>query len=86
VADTAAKADSEPEAVTSSIAAAAEKYESEHSPPKKNLAEIHVMTGEEDERNVIQVRMAKYEHLMYQPPPPLSIPYFKIYIRRYVPL
>jgi hypothetical protein len=57
VADTAAKADSEPEAVTSSIAAAAEKYESEHSPPKKNLAEIHVMTGEEDERNVIQVRI-----------------------------
>lgn len=55
VADTATKPDVEAETSGSSIAAAAQKYESEHSPPKKNLAEIHVMTGEEDERNVIQV-------------------------------
>ncbi|CAB3998462.1 ran-binding 3 isoform X5 [Paramuricea clavata] len=55
VADTATKPDVDAETGGSSIAAAAQKYESEHSPPKKNLAEIHVMTGEEDERNVIQV-------------------------------
>ncbi|XP_046851285.1 ran-binding protein 3-like [Xenia sp. Carnegie-2017] len=39
----------------SSIALAAQKYESEHSSSKKNLAEIQVMTGEEDERSVVQV-------------------------------
>ena len=43
----------------SSIAAAAEKYESEHSPHRQNLAEVHVMTGEEDEKNVLQVRSLK---------------------------
>lgn len=45
----------ETEISQNSIAAAAQKYESEHSPPKQNLAEVHVMTGEEDERNVVQV-------------------------------
>ena len=64
VADTATKADSDAETATSSIAAAAQKYESEHSPPKNNLAEIHVMTGEEDERNVIQVRMKNCEYVI----------------------
>ncbi len=57
MADTANKAGADAEGVSSSIAAAAQKYESEHSPPKKNLAEIQVMTGEEDERNVVQVRV-----------------------------
>ena len=41
----------------SSIAAAAEKYESEHSPKKQKLSEVHVMTGEEEERKVIQERI-----------------------------
>ena len=57
MADTANKAGADAEGISSSIAAAAQKYESEHSPPKKNLAEIQVMTGEEDERNVVQVRV-----------------------------
>ncbi|XP_028404679.1 ran-binding protein 3-like [Dendronephthya gigantea] len=55
VADTVSTTDTDTETAGSSIAAAAQKYESEHSPPKKNLAEINVMTGEEDERNVIQL-------------------------------
>ena len=45
----------ETETSQNSIAAAAQKYESEHSPPKQNIAEVQVMTGEEDERNVLQV-------------------------------
>lgn len=55
VADCSSKPEVDTETCSSSIAAAAQKYESEHSPPKKNLAKVQVMTGEEDERIVIQV-------------------------------
>ena len=59
VADCSNKPEVDAETSSSSIAAAAQKYESEHSPPKKNLAEVRVMTGEEDERIVIQVEILR---------------------------
>lgn len=55
VADSASNPEVDAETGGSSIAAAAQRYEIEHSPPKKNLAHIDVMTGEEGEKNVIQV-------------------------------
>lgn len=65
VADCSSKPEVDTETSSSSIAAAAQKYESEHSPPKKNLAEVRVMTGEEDERIVIQVEILRSPYLYY---------------------